>query len=182
ALVVAILLASMVSSRTSLLNDSEAGTIIINRAEATYSGDNGVTYSTESETITITVLAVATLTVAPKETSPSANVGPHERITRLFRICNTGNLANTYTVTNAAVNAPSTLVNLYFDSDASGTITNGDPQITIGSTSSPTVAPGLCQGVLAVVDTNDAPPDSLLRINLTARSNSQAAANGNPRD
>ena len=117
ALVVAILLASMASSRTRLLSDAGAGTIISNRAEATYEGDNGVTYSTESETIRITVLAVATLTVAPKETSPSANVGPHEQITRLFRICNTGNIANSYTIVNAEVSAPATLVSLYFDTE-----------------------------------------------------------------
>ena len=61
ALVVAILLASMASSRTSLLNDSEAGTIIINRAEATYSGDNGVTYSTVIVIVSDSVLYVTPL-------------------------------------------------------------------------------------------------------------------------
>ena len=182
ALVVAILLASMASSRTRLLNDAGAGTIISNRAEATYEGDNGVTYSTESETVTITVLAVATLTVAPKETSPSANVGPHERITRLFRICNTGNITNSYTILNADVSSPATLVSLYFDSDASGTVTSGDSLITIGATSSSSVAPASCLGVLAVVDTNDAPPNSLLRIHLTARSNVTGAASGAAED
>src|SRR2546425_1724573 len=182
ALVVAILLASMASSRTRLLSDAGAGTIISNRAEATYEGDNGVTYSTESETIRITVLAVATLTVAPKETSPSANVGPHEQITRLFRICNTGNIANSYTIVNADVSAPATLVSLYFDTDAGGTLTGGDALVTIGATSSPSVAPGDCLGVLAVVDTNDAQPDSLLRIHLTAHSNATGAANGSAED
>ena len=182
ALVVAILLASMASSRTRLLNDAGAGTIISNRAEATYEGDNGLIYSTESENITITVLAVATLTVAPKETSPSANVGPHEQITRLFRICNTGNIANSYTIVNADVSSPATLVSLYFDTDADGTLTSGDALIAISATLSQSVAPGACLGVLAVVDTNDAPPDSLLRIHLTAHSNATGAANGNAED
>ena len=59
---------------------------------------DGITYSTVSETVTFTVVAVATLTVLPKETAPSASVVPQERITRLFRICNTGNVANTYTI------------------------------------------------------------------------------------
>jgi uncharacterized repeat protein (TIGR01451 family) len=183
ALVVAIVFASMASSRTRLIDDRTAGgTIITNHAEATYEDNDGAAYSTVSETVTVTVLAVANLTVSPKETSPSANVGPQERITRLFRICNTGNVTDSYTIANAEVSAPSTLVNLYFDTDASGTLTSGDPQITIGSTLSPVVEPGSCLGVLAVVDTNDAPPDSLLRIHLTARSNAAGAANGNPED
>ncbi|MCU1267074.1 MAG: hypothetical protein JWM21_3392 [Acidobacteria bacterium] len=182
ALVIAILFASPASSRMRLVDDRTAGgTIISNRAEATYEND-GATYTTVSETVTVTVLAVAILTVSPKETSPSANVGPQERITRLFHICNTGNVTNSYTIANAAVNAPSTLVNLYFDNDASGSLTDGDTQITIGSTSSSTVAPDSCLGVLAVVDTNDAPPDSLLRIHLTARSNASGSANGNSED
>jgi uncharacterized repeat protein (TIGR01451 family) len=182
-IVVAMLFAAMASSRTRFLDDHTAGgTIITNRAEATYESNDGTTYSTVSETITVTVLAVATLTVAPKETSPSASVGPQERITLLFRICNTGNVANSYSIANAEVNAPSTLVNLYFDNDATGSVTGGDPLITIGSTPSLSVAPGSCLGVLAVVDTNDAPPDSLLRIHLTARSNAAGAANGNPED
>jgi uncharacterized repeat protein (TIGR01451 family) len=182
-LVAAILFASLVSAGSRQGdNPTAGGTTIINRAEATYEGGDGTPYHTVSETITITVLAVATLTVSPKETTPSGNVSPHERITRLFRICNTGNLPNTYTVTAIEVNTPSTLVNLYFDSDASGTVTSGDSVITVGSTPSLSVATGFCLGVLAVVDTNDAPPDSLLRIHLTARSNAEGAANGNPVD
>jgi uncharacterized repeat protein (TIGR01451 family) len=181
-IVVALLFAAMASSRTRSFDDATAGgTIITNRAEASYESSDGTTYSTESETVSVTVLAVATLTVSPKETTPSANVAPHERVTRVFRICNTGNVSNSYTIVNADVNTPSTLVSLYFDNDASGTVTSGDLLITIGSTASPTVTPGSCLGVLAVVDTNDAPPNSLLRIHLTAHSNANAA-NGNPED
>ena len=183
ALLVAIICASMASSRSRLLEDgTAAGTVISNRAEAVYQGEDGTSYSTASETITVTVLAVATLTVAPKETAPSADVGPHERITRVFRICNTGNVANSYTIANADVSIPSTLISLYFDNDADGTITTGDSLITIGTTPSPSVATGSCLGVLAVVNTNDAPPNSLLRIHLTAHSNATNAANGNAED
>src|SRR5687767_5466585 len=99
AIVLAILLASLGISRVRVNGDSTpAGTIISNRAVATYEGDEGTTYSTVSETVTFTVLAVAALTVAPKETTPSASVVPQERVTRLFRICNTGNVANSYTI------------------------------------------------------------------------------------
>ncbi len=182
AFIAALVLASTASARLRLVDERTAGgTVISNRAEATYESD-GTTYSITSETVMVTVLAVATLTVSPKETSPSANVGPHEQVTRLFRICNTGNVANSYSITNADVNAPSSLVNLLFDVDASGSLTSGDPQITIGSTSSPTVLPGLCLGVLAVVDTADAAPDSLLRIHITARANATGVANANSED
>ena len=183
AIIVAVLFVSIGSSRTRLSGDSTpAGTLISNRAEATYEGDEGIPYSTVSETVTFTVLAVATLTVAPKETAPSASVGPQERITRLFHICNTGNVANTYTIANADATNPAKLDSLYFDNDASGTLTPGDSLITIGVTSSVSVAPGSCLAVLAIVDTNDIPFSSVLRIHLTAQSNASGAANGTVED
>ncbi|MGH9928107.1 MAG: isopeptide-forming domain-containing fimbrial protein [Pyrinomonadaceae bacterium] len=177
AVVVAILLSSFATSRTRF-DSAPAGTIISNRAEATYESD-GTTFNAVSETVTFTVLAVASLTVRPKETVPSASVVPQERITRLFRICNTGNVVNSYTVTDTDVTAPASFDSLYFDNDASGTLTTGDTLITVGTTSSATVAPGLCVGVLAIVDTNAIPFSSLLRIHLTARSNATGAANVN---
>ena len=178
AFLLAILLVASASSFARALDESvSAGTIITNRAEGSYRDSEGTMFSTISPTVTVTVLAVATLTVSPKETFPSANVGPHERITRLFRICNTGNVPSAYTITRAEVNTPSALANLFFDIDASGTVTAGDVPVVIGSTLSAVMAPSSCLGVLAVVDTNDAPPDSLLQIHLTALSNVTGAAN-----
>jgi uncharacterized repeat protein (TIGR01451 family) len=139
-------------------------------------------YGSASETVSFTVQAVATLTVAPKETAPSAGVVPQERITRLFRICNTGNVANSYMIANADVTDPAKLDSLYFDNDAGGTLTIGDTLITVGSTSSTSVAPGACLGVLALVDTNNVPFSSLLRIHLIAHSNANGATNGNVED
>lgn len=178
ALVVTILFTAMVSSRTKSFGETTAsGTTITNRAVATYEGGDGTTYSTASETITFTVLPVATLTVGPKETAPSASVGSQQRITRVFRICNTGNVPNSYTIADADVSSPSKLVTLSFDNDSSGTVSFDDLQITIGATSSASVSPGSCLGVLAEVDTLDIPSDSLLQIHLKARSNATGAAN-----
>jgi uncharacterized repeat protein (TIGR01451 family) len=183
AIVVALLCASLGISRVRSGGEvTPAGTIVSNRAEATYEGDEGTTYSTVSETVTFTVVPVATLTVSPKETTPSASVSPQEQVTRVFRICNTGNVANSYTIADADVTAPATLASLYFDNDGSGTLTTGDTQITIGSTSSASVASGACLPVLAIVDTHNIPVSSLLRIHLTARSNATGAANGNVQD
>src|SRR6266496_4313583 len=136
---IAFLLAMLfVTSATSVVSafdsSSSAGTTITNQAEASYRDSEGTTFNTVSPLVTVTVLAVATLTVSPKETSPSANVGPHERINRLFRICNTGNVQSAYTITQADVNTPAVLVNLFFDNDASGTVTSGDATVTVGST------------------------------------------------
>lgn len=147
------------------------GTIITNQADAIYADSDGTMFHTVSQTVTLTVLAVPAVSVSPKETSPSANVGPHDRLTRLFRVCNTGNVPSAYTITHAEVNTPATLANLFFDIDADGTVTGADVPIVIGTTLSNVVAPGSCFAVLAVVDTNDTPPDSLLQIHLTARSN-----------
>ncbi len=183
ALVVAVLFASVAIARTRLNGDATlAGTVISNRAEATYEGNEGTTYSTVSETVTFTVLAVATLIVAPKEIAPSASVVPQERITRLFHVCNTGNVANSYTIANINVTAPAKLDSLYFDNDASGTVTPADSLITIGTTSSTSVTSGACLTVLAVVDTNDITFSSLLRIHLTAHSIATGTANGNVED
>jgi uncharacterized repeat protein (TIGR01451 family) len=182
ALLVAILFASFATSRPHFANDSTpAETTITNRAEATYESD-GTSFGTVSETVSFTVHAVATLTVSPKETVSSASVTQREHVTRLFRICNTGNIPNTYSIVNTDVTAPATLNSLFFDNDGSGTVTSGDPQITVGSTSSISVAPGMCLAVLAVVDTNDIPFGSLLRIHLTAHSNATGAVAGNTED
>jgi len=158
-----------------------AGTVISNRAEATYRDDAGMDYSAYSAVVTVTIQAVASLSVTPDETAPSAAIGPQERLSRVFRICNTGNAADSYTITNAEVNAPATLVNLYFDYDNTGTVSDADTLATVnGSTSSP-VSSGACLSVLAIADTNDSPSNSNLTIRLTARSNANGV-NGRPAD
>ena len=46
------------------------GSVITNQARATYSDDTGETFETVSETVTLTVVAVASITVTPDETTP----------------------------------------------------------------------------------------------------------------
>lgn len=174
ALLVAFALALSVNANQN--GGTPAGSAITNRAEATYSDDQGITFSTVSSTVTFTVMAVATLTVTPKEIQPSASVGPQERVSRLFRICNTGNILSNYTITQADVTAPATVAALFFGSDQSGTL------IQLGQTVSPDVAPGSCISVLAVIDTNDSPPQTSLQIRVTARSNASGTANGVTQD
>ncbi|HKR02975.1 MAG TPA: SdrD B-like domain-containing protein [Pyrinomonadaceae bacterium] len=159
-----------------------ASTTISNHAEASYEDDSGNTFATISRTVFVTVKTVSSLTVTPDETQPSASVGPNETLPRVFRVCNLGNTPDLYTITRAEVNAPSRLSSLYFDVDASGTITSGDTPVTVNESLSPRVQPGFCLNVLAVLETNDAAPQSNITIQLRARSNVEAAVNGRGED
>ena len=129
-----------------------AGVTISNQAEATYADETGQEFKTVSPTVTVTVSTVAAVTVTPDETEPSANVSPNERATRLFRVCNTGNTPDFYTITAAEVSAPAALVSLHFDVDGSGTLTAADLPVTLDATMSPRLARRQCVGVLAVLD------------------------------
>jgi uncharacterized repeat protein (TIGR01451 family) len=177
-----ILAQSAVTAALGFDGPTEAGTQITNRAEVTYEDGSGQSYATVSQTVTMTIAKVSTLVVTPDETSPSATVGPREHLTRLFRVCNTGNTADSYTITKADVTSPATLTNLYFDTDASGTQTSGDTLIQIGETVSQQIAPGQCIGVLAVIETNDVTQHTTLAIHLTAQSGITNAANGRAED
>ncbi|MDX6385817.1 MAG: large repetitive protein [Blastocatellia bacterium] len=178
---IAILLGASADARV-LEGTVGAGTVISNRAEAVYRDEAGESFSTVSPTVTVTISTVAAIVVTPDETTPSATVAPREQITRLFRVCNTGNTPDTFTPIRADVTAPATLTSLHFDNDGSGTLTEGDTLIRVNESSSPQLSPGDCMGVLAQVDTNDAPAQSTLTINLVARSNAVGAVNGRGED
>ncbi len=149
---------------------TDAGTTITNRAEAQYQDETGTTYTTVSQTVQVTVIAVPAVTVTPDETAPSETVAPNEQITRQFRICNTGNAVDAFLPTAASISAPATIAKIYFDTDNSGTVTDGDAPVQIGQTSTPRLASGACASVLFVVDTNNAAAQSQIVIKLSARS------------
>ncbi len=161
---------------------TEAGTVISNRAEATYLDPEGMGFATVSPTVSVTVRSIAALVVTPDETEPSATVSPNERITRLFRVCNAGNIPDFYTINAASVSAPANIFALSFDADASGTLNDGDHAITLNETMSPRLARGQCIGVLAQVDTNASAVGARLNIGITARSNITDAIGGGAED
>lgn len=163
-------------------NPTGAGTVITNRAEASYQDDTGATFTAVSPTITVTVVAVAAVVVTPDETAPSNTVAPNQQVTRLFRVCNAGNNPDTFMLTRAGITAPAALTALYFDNDASGTLTVGDVLINLNETASPQLAPGACVGVLAMIETNDVAAQSTIAISITARSNSVNAVPGRGED
>jgi uncharacterized repeat protein (TIGR01451 family) len=161
---------------------SEGGVVITNRATATYEDESGSTYEADSPLVTVTVSIVAGVVVPPDETTPSDTVAPNEQVTRVFRVCNTGNTTDTFTLTDSSVSMPATIAGLYFDIDGSGTLTNGDTPIDLNQSASPSLAPGACIGVLAVIDTNAVAAQSTITISITARSNVANAANGRTQD
>jgi uncharacterized repeat protein (TIGR01451 family) len=181
---VALALIAMLSSASARMADggSSAGTVISNRAEATYEDGSGVSYNAVSETVTITIAAVAGVVVTPDETVPSDTMAPHDQVTRLFRVCNTGNNPDTFTLTALDVTAPVSASAIYFDTDNSGDFSNGDAPVRLNETVSPTIAPGACFGVLATLNTNDAQSQSVISMVLTAQSNSTIAVNGRGQD
>ncbi|MFL6256602.1 MAG: hypothetical protein ACJ74T_16475, partial [Pyrinomonadaceae bacterium] len=159
-----------------------AGVVISNRAEATYADETGQEFATISPTVSVTVSTVAAVTVTPDETEPSATVSPNERVTRLFRVCNTGNTPDFYTIAAAEVSAPAALVSLSFDLDGSGTLDANDRPITLDSTMSPRLARGQCVGVLTVVDVNAGRLGEQFTIRIVARSSVADALNAGAQD
>ena len=181
-LVAVLLIFATFSGARSDEGSTEAGSVISNRAEATYSDETGGNYTAVSTTVTITVLPVATLIVTPDQTASSETVAPHDQFTRLFRVCNTGNNVDTISLTRFSLTAPASLAALYFDNDGSGTVTDGDAPISLNESASPQLPPRGCIGVLAVINTNDIPSQSILTITTTARSNATNAVNGRGQD
>ncbi|HYE12851.1 MAG TPA: hypothetical protein VD968_00225, partial [Pyrinomonadaceae bacterium] len=154
-----------------------AGVEISNRAEASYTDPQGLPHTTVSETVVVTVRTVAAVTVTPDETESSANVSPNDRVVRLFRVCNTGNTPDFYSITSAEVSAPAAFVSAHFDSDGDGRLTDADRAITLGQTLSPRLTRGECTGVLVSLDTNQGQTGQLIQIRITAQSSVRDAAN-----
>lgn len=159
-----------------------AGDTISNRAEATYTDTEGTAFATVSTTVTLTVLTVAAVTVTPDESEPSANVSPNERVTRLFRVCNTGNTPDFYTITSAEASTPAALFSLHYDTDATGMLTATDREIAVGTTMSPRTGVGQCVGVLAEVDTNGGRAGDRFDVRINARSSVTDAVNAGVED
>lgn len=151
-----------------------SGTEIFNRAEADYFDFHGNRLSTVSQTVSFIVRSVPRLTVSPDETEPTAIVGANERIVRSFKVCNTGNVADTYQISRSNISSPSVISALYFDIDESGTISNADIPVVLNQTNSPNTIISGCFNVLADILTNNIPVGSHLEIEITVRSNTSA--------
>ena len=112
------------------------GTTISNQASATYS-DGTNSYSTISNTVTVTVSHVSGLTITPDAGSNPTVVAGQTLVIYNFTVTNTGNFTDQvrFTANAARVNAPHTLTRAVIDVDGSGTINAGDTDITSGALS-----------------------------------------------
>jgi len=181
-MIVATLLSSVAGITARAFDGSDAGTVISNRAEATYQNEAGESFSTTSEIVTVTVMAVAALAVTPDDTAPSNTLTPNDSALRMFRVCNTGNVSDTFVVTRVDVTAPATVDAAYFDVDADGKISGSDSKIALNGTASPEIQPGGCLAVLVSIKTNDVAPHSNVTMSLAVRSNAANSVNRHAED
>ncbi len=151
-----------------------AGTEIFNQAKGDYFDHIGNRFSTVSPRVSFIIRAVPRLTVSPDDTEPTAVVTANERIVRAFRVCNSGNIADTYSITQAQVSSPSTISTIYFDTDSNGIISSGDVPVSINQTASPRIEIGACFNFLVEVLTNDITVGNQLSIDLTVQSNTSS--------
>lgn len=155
-----------------------AGLILQIQGYGIYKDDAGLEHRTTSEIISLVVQTIALLNVSPNESEPSLQVQRHQEFTRIFQVCNGGNSVEKVVVSRADISAPARLTGLYFDTDASGTISSPDQEIRVGETLSPELESGACIGVLVRANSEDFPSHANLPIHLSARTTTTAAANG----
>src|SRR5438132_7479108 len=108
------------------------GTTITNQASATYS-DGTNSYSTVSNTVTVTVSNVSGLTITPDAGSNPTVVAGQTAVLYNFTVTNTGNFTDQvrFLASGASVrvNGPGSITRAVIDVDDSGTINAGDTNI-----------------------------------------------------
>ena len=108
------------------------GTVISNQASATYS-DGTNSYSTVSNTVTVTVSNVSGLTITPDAGSNPSVVAGETGVVYNFTVTNTGNFSNQvrFLASGASVrvNGPGTITRAVIDVNGDGLIDAGDTDI-----------------------------------------------------
>lgn len=121
-------------SANAFAQNTPGGTVISNRATATYSDGGGNNFSTDSNTVTVTVANVSGIAITPDAgTRPTVVAGQTTGTLFTFAVNNTGNfsdqvrfLANGQSI---QVAGPATVAAAVIDVDNSGTINAGDTNI-----------------------------------------------------
>lgn len=135
-LLIALAIASAFSLRT--VGQTPGGTTISNQASATYS-DGTNSYSTVSNTVTVTVSNVSGLAITPDAGSNPTIVAGQIGVIYNFTVTNTGNFTDqVHFLANGAsaslgASSPATITNVVIDKDNSGTINGGDTSLTGGA-------------------------------------------------
>jgi hypothetical protein len=155
----------------SALAQTPGGTVISNQASATYS-DGTNSYSTVSNTVTVTVQNVSGLTITPDAGSnPTTVVAGQTGVLYNFTVTNTGNFTDQvrFLAGSARVSGSHTVTRAVIDVVNPGVIDPGDTDITSGALSANilqngsinvlvevTVAPGTATGSAVQVFLGDA--------------------------
>lgn len=129
-LVFAVLLTISVSTTYA---QTAGGTQIVNRASATYEDGSGNTYSTVSNTVTVTVANVSGLAITPDAGTRSSIVPGQTGVVYSFRVTNTGNFADQVRFLaggqSVILTGAATLSRVVIDVNASGSIDGPDTNI-----------------------------------------------------
>ncbi len=144
--------------------------VITNQAHASYDDPDGNKHQTSSEPVSLTVVSVVNLSVTPDDTAPTGVMVPNEQVTRIFQLCNTGNIPDQYSISQVTSTPPATISAIYWDIDGSGTVSPIDTKVTLDSTLTAILQPGECLDILVIVDTNNIKLDEVVTITLTAKS------------
>src|SRR5256886_10803611 len=132
---IALAIASALSAQTAA--QTPGGTSISNQASATYS-DGTNSFSTVSNTVTVTVSNVSGLAITPDAGSNPTVVAGQTGVIYNFTVTNTGNFSDQVhflaSGASATVSGPGTITNMVIDLDSSGTINGGDTSLMGGST------------------------------------------------
>jgi hypothetical protein len=134
---------------------TNGGTVISNQASATYS-DGTNSYSTVSNTVTVTVSNVAGLVITPDGGSLTSVVPGQNGVVYNFTVSNTGNFTDKvhFLASGASVriNGPGTITQAFVDADGSGDFNAGDIDILAGAVDSGDIARNTSITVLVVVN------------------------------
>ena len=127
-----IALAIMLALSAQSTAQTPGGTTISNQASATYS-DGTNSFSTVSNTVTVTVSNVSGLAITPDAGSNPTVVAGQTAVLFNFTVTNTGNFSDQVhflaSGASATVSATGTITNMVIDVDNSGTINGGDTSL-----------------------------------------------------
>jgi uncharacterized repeat protein (TIGR01451 family) len=150
------------------------GTVISNTVSATYVDGNGGSYTTVSNTLSTTVTAVPSVTVAPAENGCNAATDGFivgSPVTKTFTVTNTSNINDSYTLTATTTAGAITSV-----ATLSGGVSTPFPN---GSTAAP-LAPGATLQVQVTISTTGIAVGSSAEISLQATSTAATTGGAAP--
>src|ERR1700687_3048246 len=132
-------------------------TVISNQASASYS-DGTNSYTTVSNTVTVTVSKVSGLTITPDAGTNPTVVAGQTGVLYNFTVTNTGNFSDQVHFlaggASAQVVGPGTITREVIDLDNSGTISAGDTDLMVGAIDSALIAQNGSIHVLVEVSVN----------------------------